>query len=190
LIARTGSSAPDVSGNPSGAVFATLNDPVYNANEAVAFRATLKVAAATASGIWCDSAGSLELVARQGSQASGCPTGVNFLAFTELALDNVDGASQQGGVSFLATLSGTGVTAANNTAIFAVDNTGTLQLIVRTGDVLNNKTITAVEFLPTETTTSAIVGGQARSFSPATGDLVYNATFSDKSTAMMNVVFP
>ena len=71
----------------------------------------------------------------RGYQAPGCPTGVNFLAFTELALNNVNG----GGTIFLATLSGTGVTAANNKAIFCVDNNGTLQLVVRTGDVIGGK---------------------------------------------------
>jgi hypothetical protein len=95
--------------------------------------------------------------------------GVNFLAFTELALDDVNG----GGVIFLATLSGTGVTTANNMAIFAVDNTGTLQLIVRSGDVINDRTIMALTFLPAET----FVNGQGRSFDPSSGDLVYNAIF-------------
>jgi hypothetical protein len=58
-------------------------------------------------------------------------------------------------------------------------------LIVRTGDILNGKTITALSFLPAET----FVNGQTRSFSPSTGDLIYNATFSDKSHAIFNVVF-
>ena len=192
LIARLGQIAP---GTGTNATFLTFSDPVYNEEEAVAFRATLSVGTglattATASGLWLKGGGSLALVAHQGRQAPGCPTGVTFSAFTELALDDVNG----GGVIFLATLGGTGVTTANNTAIFAVDNNGVLQLIVRTGEVINlgttlapiNKTITALAFLPPET----LVNGQARSFSPSTGDLVYNATFSDKSTAIYNVVFP
>jgi sugar lactone lactonase YvrE len=188
LVARLGQVAP---GTGTNATFLTFSDPVYNASEAVAFRGTLSVGtglapAAMASGIWSTSGGSLALVAQQGTQAPGCATGVKFLAFTELALDNVNG----GGVLFLATLSGTGVTAANNTAIFCVDNNGTLQLVVRTGDVIGGKTITALAFLPAETTTNALVAGQERSFSASTGDLVYNATFSDKSTAIFNVVFP
>jgi hypothetical protein len=188
LVARLGSVAP---GTGTSATFLTLSDPAYNLHEAVAFRGTLSVGtglatATTASGLWCNSAGPLALVAQQGGQAPGCPAGTTFSAFTELALDDVDGATQQGGVIFLATLSGTGVTSANNTGIFAEDDTGTLQLIVRTGDVLTGKTVTALAFLPQET----LVNGQARSFSPSTGDLVYNATFSDKSQAIFNVVFP
>jgi sugar lactone lactonase YvrE len=188
LIARLGQVAP---GTGSNATYLTLSDPVYNANEAVAFRGTLSVGtglatAATASGIWCNSTGSLQIVAQQGGPAPGCPSGVNYLAFTELALDDVDGATQQGGAIFLATLSGTGVTTANNAGIFAVDAAGTPQLIVRTGEVFNGKIITALAFLPAET----VVNGQGRSLSQGTGDLVYTATFSDKSQALVNVVFP
>jgi hypothetical protein len=195
LVARTGSPSPDAGGVTIGPTFLTLGDPVLNANDAMAFRGTLTVGsgeatAATASGLWCDSTGVLSLVARQGAQAPGCATGVVFSGFTELALDDVNGATQQGGVIFLATLSGTGATAANNTAIFSQDSSGTLQLIVRTGDVLNGKTITALSFLPAEAATNALVAGQGRSVSSASGDLLYNATFSDKSQAIFNVVFP
>jgi hypothetical protein len=197
LVEQSGAIAP---GTNSNAKFLTFSDPVYNANEAVSFRGTLSVGtglatAATASGIWCNSTGTLTLVAQQGRQAPGCPGGVTYNAFTELALDDVNGSTQKGGVIFLATLAGTGVTAANNVGIFAQDNTGTVRLIVRTGDVLDvpgiantqlPKTITTLRFLPTE----ALVNGQTRSFSPSTGDLVYKVTFSDKSQAIFNVVFP
>ncbi len=190
LVARLGQIAP---GTGTNATFLSFSDPVYNDGNAVAFRATLSTGtglatAATASGIWSNSSGSLALVAQQGHQAPGCipsspgVTGVTFSAFTELALDHVNG----GGAIFSATLAGTGVTAANNTGIFAVDNQGALQLIVRTGDVINGKTLTALAFLPAET----FVNGQARSFSAPTGDLVYNATFNDGSKAIFNVVFP
>ncbi len=185
LIARIGNGlAPGTTAN-----FLTLSDPVYDNNEAVAFRGTLNVAraqAATATGIWCTgaNAASLALVAQQGiTQASGCPAGATFSGFTELAL------ADQGGIIVLATLntnSVAGVSATNNLGIWAVDTTGTLQLIVRTGDVLNGKTVTGLAFLPAET----YVDGQTRSFAQGNGDLVYLATFSDKSTAIFNVVFP
>jgi hypothetical protein len=67
-----------------------------------------------------------------------------------------------------------------------VDRTNTLQLVVRTGDVIDGKTITALNFLPNV----QYVGGQSRSFVQSTGDLVYLATFADKSTAIFNVIFP
>ncbi len=189
-IARIGlaNGAPLATGTGT---FLTLSDPVYNNNEAVAFRGTLNVAraqAATATGIWGNSTGSLALVAQQGvTQAPGCPTGATFSAFTELALPD------QGGVIFLATLNASaaaGVTTTNNFGIWAVDTTGTLQLIVRTGDILDvngvNKTVTGLSFLPA----MSVVNGQSRSFAQGNGDLVYLATFSDKSTAIFNVVFP
>jgi hypothetical protein len=194
MIARTGADpAPGTT-----ATFVSFSDPVYNDNEAIAFCGMLNVAAgqattATASGIWADNgtAGTLALIAQQGvTQAPGCPAGATFSAFTELALPDL------GGVVFLATLNTNataGVTTANNLGIWAVDNSGALQLIVRTGDILNvgedgtpiYKTVTGISFLPA----LATVGGQSRSFAQGNGDLVYLATFSDGSTAILNVVF-
>ncbi len=178
--------------------FTALGDPVYNDNEAVAFLATFKSGSKSVAGVFCNSTGTLQAVAQVGGQAPGCPTGVTFSAFTALALDNVGGATQQGGVTFLATLTGTGVSSANNTAIFSVDTSGNLQLIVRTGDILDTstgvtpvyKTVSALSFLPTEASTNAIVADQTRSLSPVTGDLIYTATFTDKSQGIFNVVFP
>jgi hypothetical protein len=173
----------------TNATFASTSDPIYNDNDTVAFEGTLNltsgVTSSTSTGIWTTDAINLAImqVARQGSQAPGCPAGATFASFSQLVLPN------QNGVVFLGTLnvsSTAGVTSNNNTGIWAVDNNGTLQLIVRTGDILNGKTVTALQFLPSP----AYVSGTSRSFSAATGDLVYLATFSDKSTAIFNVVFP
>jgi len=187
LIARKG-----VNG---GTTILTLGDPVYNDNDAVAFEETSKVSGSTATitTINFNSTGTLESVAQLGTQAPGCATGAKFSAFTALALPDEGGATDQGGVVLLATLatnSAAGVTAATNTGVWAVDNTGTLQLIVRTGDVLPvngvNKTITKLSFLPS----LPQLANQSRSFAPQNGDLAYLATFSDGSTAIYNVVFP
>jgi kumamolisin len=178
LIAQSGS------GNAPGATapFVSFSDPVYNSNEDVAFVGTLS----SGSGVWHTAGGSnLVNVAMTGTTttAPGCPTGAHFATFTELALNDA------GGVAFLATLTPNataGVTSANTTGIWAVDNTGTLSLIARTGDTFNGKTVTALSFLPNGTQ----VYGQSRSFDRTTGDLVYGVTFSDKTTAICNVVFP
>jgi kumamolisin len=183
LVALTGSAAPGTNGT-----FVTLNDPVYNDNEAVAFRGALKVAAGEATatnavGVWSNSGGPLALVARQGSQAPGCPAGATFGAFSSLALPD------QGGVVLLGTLNtnaAAGVTATNKIGIWAVDTSGNLQLIVREGDVLGGKTITSLSFLPVV----SYVTGQSRNINQGTGDLVYEATFSDKSSGIVEVVFP
>jgi len=79
-----------------------------------------------------------------------------------------------------------GVTATNKIGIWAVDNSGNLQLIVREGDVLGGKTITSLSFLPV----LPYVTGQSRNINQATGDLVYKATFSDKTSGIFEVVFP
>ncbi len=188
LVTQLGNVAP---GTGTNAAFDSLTDPISNDHDAVAFVGTLttgagKATAATDTGIWCTSTGSLALVAQAGSQAPGCNTGVVFASFGELALDNSGGATQQGGAIFTAILTGTGVNSSNNGGIFAVDATGTLQLIVRTGQELNGKTISSLSFLPLET----IVNGQSRNFSLLSGDLVYGATFTDSSQAILNVVFP
>ena len=190
LVARVGVGlAPSTT-----ATFATLSDPVYNNNDAVAFRATLRVgtgeAATNAStGIWCNSTGSLALVALQGEQAAGCPTGATFANFTQLALPDQGGATNKGGAILLATLNASaaaGVSAANDLGIWAVDTTGTLQLVVRTGDVVGGKKITGLAFLPAMT----YVTGQTRSFDQVSGDVVYLATFSDGSTGIVTVTLP
>jgi hypothetical protein len=182
LIAQTGSAAPGTSG-----FFATLTDPVYNDNSAVAFRGTLRVAAAqattaTAAGVWANNGGSLALVARQGQQGPGCPTGVTFSAFTSIALPD------QGGVVMLAGLNANraeGVNAANNTGIWAVDSAGNMQLIARKGNLQNGRTIAAISFLPI----LPYVTGQTRNFDESTGDIAYQVTFTDRTTAIFVVTF-
>ena len=97
LIARTGSGAAP----GTTAEFLAFSDPVYNNNEAVAFRGAVRAAStrAAAAGIWATdgSPNSLALVALQGSQAPGCPTGATFDAFVELALADQGGAGNHGG---------------------------------------------------------------------------------------------
>ena len=140
-------------------------------------------------GIWSNTGGTLHLVARRGAQAPGCPAGATFSTFTSTVLPD------QGGVVMLANLnSGTvalpgpgGVIPSNNIGIWAVDTAGALQLIVRKGDTLDGKVITALSFLAMP---AAGVGGQSRNFSQSTGDLLYKATFVGGSTGIYKVVFP
>ena len=193
LIIRVGDNAAGT----TSAVFSAMGDPVYNENEEIAFKGTLKVGvggvtstpALTANniGIWSNTGGTLHLVAQRAGEAPGCPD-ATFASFTSLVLPD------QGGVVMLANLnSGTvslpgpgGVIPSNNIGIWAVDTAGDLQLIVRKGDTLNGKVITALSFLPA----AAGVSGQSRSFSQTTGDLLYKATFADSSTGIYKVVFP
>ena len=195
LIIRVG----DTAVGTTSAVFSAMSDPLYNANEEIAFNGTLKTGvggvtslpALTANniGIWSNTGGTLHLVARRGAQAPGCPAGATFSTFTSTVLPD------QGGVVMLANLnSGTvalpgpgGVIPSNNIGIWAVDTAGALQLIVRKGDTLDGKVITALSFLAMP---AAGVGGQSRNFSQSTGDLLYKATFVGGSTGIYKVVFP
>ncbi len=181
LVAGEGQTAPGAS-----ATFRSAGDPVYSGSEAVAFRGTLKtgggVTSANSTGIWSNGSGALALVARAGSQAPGCATGVTFKAFTAVAL------SDQGNAVFAATLntsSKLGVTSANNSGIWAQTPYGT-ELIVRTGQSVNGQTVKTLTFLPVLKT----IGGESRNISQSTGNLLYQATFTNKTSSIYTVIFP
>jgi hypothetical protein len=187
LVVRCGAFAPDESGAVTATVFKKFSDPVYSGSNAVAFLGTLTqlvggVDMTNDTGVWSNDGGTLHLVAREGGQAPGCASGVVFSQLKQIALPD------QGGVLLYARLAGTGVTSANDYGIWAVDTGGTLQLIAREGDphAVTGKTINKLTFLPVVSG----VSGQTRSFSQATGDLVYSATFTDKSAGIFKVVFP
>lgn len=174
------------------ATFVKFSDPVYSGSSEVAFIGMLvhggTTSASNDTGIWSnDNGGTLHLVAREGEQAPGCSSEVLFSQFTEIALPD------QGGVVMLAKLRG--CRSYNDTGIWAVDTTGTLQLIARKGtyDSISNKWIKTLKFLPVVKGLS----GQTRGFSQPTGDLVYSATFEDGFSAtfqdgpgIFKVVFP
>ena len=170
LLAAEGTSAPGTS-----AEFTSFSDPVDNSNDTVAFVAKLSN---NTTGIWAGT--QPELVAQTGSQAPGCATGIDFSAFSQMALPD------QGGVVFLGTVKGTGVSSQNSTGIWAVDSSNNLNLVMRAGDIFGGKTIASFSFLPEET----VVGSQTRSFIQDSGDLAYLVINSDKSTSLLKVVFP
>jgi hypothetical protein len=177
LIAQTGGAATG---------YLTLGDPAYNDHAATAFIATYRVGTTLTTGIFCNSAGPLELVVQTGDRAPGCPDGVTFSALTALALADRGGPTNQGGVVFRGSVAGPGVTRANDSGIWAVDSNGDLQLIVRTGDALDGKSVTNLAFPPGLTAAN----GPARRSNQEHADLAFLATFSDKSTAILSVVFP
>jgi hypothetical protein len=192
-IARKGMAAPGA----NGAIFSSFCDPVYNNKDLVAFAATLtgaSVVHTNAVGIWSDYPnGFLSLAAREGQQAPGCATGAVFTSFSELVLPD------QGGVVFLGSLGNVPVgtppktnigpiSSANNLGIWAVDTSGTLQLIAQLGTFhpVTGKLITALSVLPV----APYDGAQTRGFDQATGDIVYRATFKDGTSGIFLVTFP
>ena len=192
-IAQEGGSAPN-----TPATFYILSDPVYNANEAVAFRAEVNnvkgsITSSNNLGIWTNASGTLSLLEQTNDQAPGCEPGAVFNDFQQVALPDVGGANNHGGVIFLAALtvnSTAKVTTSNNLGIWAVDPSGNVQLIVRTGDMLNVngtlKTVTALTFL----SGSAYDSAQTRSFSQPDGEIIYLASFSDGTSGICSVIFP
>jgi hypothetical protein len=184
LVAREGSAAPDATGADSSAVFASFSDPVIDAAGRVAFRAILRsgvggVNAANSIGLWAQGASGLALIARKGDQAPGLDTGAKFASFQQFMLPDA------GGLVFLATVAGTNITSANNLGLWAVDDAGVVQLVARKGDTISingvDKKFKSLALF-SKTPFSA---GQTRSFT-TDGDLLFRATFTDKSAALIS----
>jgi hypothetical protein len=154
-------------------MYSSFTDPIDNGTDEVAFVARVS---SGGTGVWANN----KLVAFTGNAAPGCPAGTVFAGFTQIGLPD------QGGVVFLATVAGTGVTSANNTGIWAVDTKGNLNLILRIGDIYGGNVVSSLAFLPQETT----VGSQTRSFEQNAGDLTAKVTFTNGSVSLVKVVFP
>jgi hypothetical protein len=129
LVARTGDPAPGtLSGVNFGALFAPI--AINNAGK-IAIQSFLagNVDGTNDEGLWSNVSGSLELIARRGSQASGAPAGVNYGMFSLSGWPVLNDAGQ---IAFLAGVEGTGVNETNNQAIWSgeMDN---LALVARSG---------------------------------------------------------
>ncbi len=171
------------------ATFSAFNNPVLAPGTgAIAFAATIEglgvVTSADNKTLWWQPAGgALTLLAREGAEPAETGAGVKWKAFTSLAIAG-------GGVGrplFYATLlqdSG-GVTAVNDAGLWAMDSTGELRLLAREGDVIGAKTLKSLTVL------TAVAGspGVTRSFNNA-GGVIYRATHTDGSQALMRVQVP
>ena len=126
LVAREGDAAPGT----GGAAFSGLGNPALNDDGDTAFVGALTGTGVTGSnntGIFAERGGVLGLVAREGDTAPG----TGGAAF---ALFDVPGLNDDGDIAFTAILTGAGVTGSNSLWFGA--NGGPLELIVRTGDLL------------------------------------------------------
>jgi hypothetical protein len=151
-VAREGEIARNQRGVPltSSAKFATFNTPVLITNNGVIFSAKLTDGN---TGIWIWNGQSLFNTALTGSDApsSGSPSGLKFATLgTPLC-------SIYGHVAFTATLTGTGVTSANNAGLWAVAEDGSTPVLrLRKGDTYNfhseqlpfRRTITSIDITP------------------------------------------
>jgi hypothetical protein len=128
LVAREGSNAP---GTPSGVNFSNFVNPTLSRSGATFFYGSLIGAGVTSAndvGYWSNRSGSLELIAREGSQAPGTPEGVVFRPLAPIVYVN-----RRGDAMIITSLSGPDVSTSNNYGIWTLGDAG-LSLAVRTGD--------------------------------------------------------
>ncbi|HEV7402600.1 MAG TPA: choice-of-anchor tandem repeat NxxGxxAF-containing protein [Chthoniobacteraceae bacterium] len=129
-----------------------------------------------------------QVVAREGDEAADLP-GARWAGFPSVAL--ADGASGPVFIGKLlisprTPLATERVTAANNLGVWAVDSHGRLRLIARTGDSYDaTRTISALTLLGNVAGSPA----QTRSVAP-NGHVLYRATLSDRSQALVQVQLP
>ncbi|MBU6414419.1 MAG: hypothetical protein KGS45_13225 [Planctomycetes bacterium] len=112
LQAREGNVAPDC----GGAVFNVLGSPIL-CNGRIAFTATLTGAGVNSSnnqGLFAGEPGNIRLVMRKGTQAPGLPVGCLYNQINDFAV------GIGGSMAFRSTLTGTGVTTTNDTAVSLV----------------------------------------------------------------------
>ena len=136
--------------------------------------------------------GSRKLIAREGEQAPGCPTGVVF-AFQDPAVFQRMSVNASGAVAFFAGLSGPGVTAENQTGLFLTNAAGQAQLVVRTGqtfDFGNGDVRTLNEIVMTINADSGGEDGRARMLNDA-GELLFTVRLDGlDDTALLKASLP
>jgi hypothetical protein len=181
-VARSGSHAP---GTADGVNFYRFDyfSLVLNASGRTAFKAELIGAGVNGNndqGIWSEGAGTLALIARQGSQAAGIATsGVNYNIFYSEVLNSA------GQLAFSGTLKGSSVNTSNDIGIWATDVNGVLQLIAREGDMLEVapsqfRTINGLEF---SVGSSGNGDGRPSGFNDV-GQVAFSATFTDGTSGV------
>ncbi len=136
----------------AGIDWSSFDSFAINESGQVAFQVALQgttVSTSNDRSVWRSSGGTLELLAREASQAPGLPGGVNVSSlFSALAIN----LANDGSVFFRPELTGTGVTSANNFAFVVVnpDNSGTTA--ARHGDQAPNTAATYTQLIvPTDT---------------------------------------
>ena len=185
VVARKG----DVVGE-SGVLWSSFNDPVLNDERDVAWIGTLSgtPTALNTAIAWNQPASGTQIVARKGYSAPGVEGGV-FDTFTSMALPD-GGVGPVFTATLLAKTNGVspgpgGVTAMNDSGLWAVDSTGAARLLLREGQTLAGRTVLRFTALAT------IAGspGQTRSFN-AHRTIVASLGFSDRTEAIVQIKVP
>ncbi len=185
LVVRAGDPAIAAGG---GLNFGTVTyNQLLNASGDLGFFAQLTgtgVTTANDESLWKTTGTSLDLVVREGTQAPGLAAGVLFGALNPGTGTHVFALNDQGVVAFLSELIGTGVTSANDRAIWIADDSGNLSLVAREGDAFSiapgdTRTISYLNFL----NGADDENGKSFAFNDA-GQLAFLAQFTDNSSGI------
>ncbi len=188
LIAREGDQA---AGSTADVLYRFIQNPLINDAGDVAFFSTLSGAGVDSesdTGIWRSLAsGETQQLAIEGGQAVGTDVGVFYTIATGLSL-HLNG---QGRIAFASGLRGAGVTADNAAGLWAEDSKGELQLIARSGDLLevvdedgnvSFRTISTLSFA-SRVLNSGNGASKPSSFNDL-GQIVFEASFTDGSNGV------
>ncbi len=136
-VFRQGDPVPGV----SGAKFSKLFDPIFN-GEGVADLTNISIGNSVALA-YKPADTSLQVVAQVGTHATGLPPAAKWRTLTSIALPPGLGPTFIGTLALQAGV----VDGTNNVGIWAADSDGTTHLLVRTGDLIDNKKIIGLTFL-------------------------------------------
>ena len=172
-----------------GLTIAASDAPVYNDVEDIASVVTLAGSGLTSANnraiIFKEEGSAPSLIARLGDTPPGVPPGARWKSFLSLAIPG------NKGPLFLATMvSGTGgVTTANDLGLWAVDNAGTLRLVVRESDTINVEGLSKT--VRTFTALGVVAGSpdQTRAASN-NGYVAYQAVFTDGTRSVIRKLLP
>jgi|GEM_PF-3682689 len=188
VLATEGDPAPDAAGvDIPGATFKAFGNPVCGAAGSTALTATLAGVKGN-TGIWYAADGvHLRQLARAGEPAPG---GGKWTKFTQLALSD-----EAGGTPYftgtLAVDKTLGISAGNNSGLWAIDAKGKLVCLLKTGVGIDTdgsgtpRTLTSFTTL----TPGADSLGSAHGYDAA-GTIAVRATFQDKTVAVMRLAVP
>jgi hypothetical protein len=193
-FAREGDTAPDA----GEAKYKSFFDPLVNSIGDVAFLGTLagkNVTPKNRTALWWGKPSApLEIVARTGSTATETSGAAGTAVYTGITSTALPGGAKAGPI-FLATLGGEDVNKSNNLGLWAVDTTGAIRRLLRTGDVLKID-----EFIDDDQVTKTVAGmvllqslpgafGATRSFNE-TGAVAVLVNFTDKTQALLHLGIP
>jgi hypothetical protein len=169
------------SGTSAGVLYSAFGErpPAINNLGQVAFRGFLAGGGAdntNAIGIWSESSGSLELVARSGSQVPGLSSGATY---SDIGYPLI---SDNGKTAFRGFFQGTGINSGNNTAHLVSDSASAI-IVAQEGDLAPGVTPSAEFGLMSRDPLLSIDGALAFSSSSTGG----RGIWSDYSGALSNV---